>query len=72
MGEGRLVRGMIRGYDSGSKSATVELAGSPAFYVAGVPVSRGIADGEVVAGRWCVVAWMGTDNPTEAMVIGVY
>lgn len=67
-----IIRGIIRAFDAGTKSATVEVEGSQLVYLAGVPVSRGIADAEVVAGRWCVVAWTGSQNPAECMVVGVY
>lgn len=67
-----LERGTIRDYSAGDHTATVEVDGSDLSYVSGVPVSRCIAAVEVVAGRACFVAWVGTGDVDEMMVLGVY
>jgi len=48
-------KGTLKGFDSGSYTATVQVAGSLSVWLEGVPVSRAIASGEVVVGRTCAV-----------------
>lgn len=67
-----LERGLLRTFDAGSYTATVQLAGSRSSVVTGVPVSRGIASGELTAGRTVALASFDPANPADAMVVGVY
>ena len=66
-----LRRATVRGFDSGTYKATVQLEGNP-HYLSGVPVNRGIGSGDMVAGRWCVVVFVDPHEPGDAMVVGVY
>ena len=66
-----LVRGIVRGFTAGSYTASVQLVGSRSAYLDGVPVSRAIPSGEMVAGRECVVLFFEATDPNDAMVIGV-
>jgi len=41
-------------------------------YLSGIPVSRGLSAGEVVAGATAAVAVFDASNPTDALVVGVW
>ncbi len=62
----------IRGWDAGTYTATVEIAGSLPVYLAGVPVARNIAGAEVVSGRPCAVLFFDEADPAEAVIIAIY
>ena len=64
-------RATLIAFDAGGYTATVRYAASLATAVTGVPVSRGIASGELVAGRRLAVAVF-DDGPADAMVVGVW
>lgn len=65
-------RGTIQAFDAVTFTATVQIEGSDAGYVAGVPVNRGIAAADVIVGRAAAVAVYDDNNPTDAMVVGVW
>jgi hypothetical protein len=67
-----LDRGILRAFDSGTYLATVQFSGSIATTVAGIPVSRAIASGEMTTGRIVAVALFNAGNPADSMVVGVY
>ncbi len=58
-------------FEAGGYTATVRYASSLSSSVSGVPVSRGIAADQLVAGRRLAVAVF-DDGPTDAMVVGVW
>ncbi|MCA9849529.1 MAG: hypothetical protein KC461_02675 [Dehalococcoidia bacterium] len=58
-------------FESSGYTATVRYASSLSSSVSGVPVSRGIASGQLVAGRRLAVAVF-DDGPADAMVVGVW
>lgn len=64
-------RGTIRGFDSGTYKATVQIEGSPS-YLSGVPVNRGIASGALVVGQSCAILFFDANHPDDAMVLGIY
>ena len=66
-----LVRAIVRGFSSGSYTASVQIVGSRSAYLDGVPVSRAIPSAEMVAGRECVVVFFQATDPGDAMVVGV-
>lgn len=63
--------GVLRAFDAGTYTATVEERGSRGWVLTGVLVSRGIASGEMVAGRRVVVAAWDISDPGSMMVVGV-
>ena len=67
-----LERGELVAYDNTTRVATVRFAASISSVVAGVPVSRAIANAEMVTGRRVAVALFASGNPSDAMVVGVY
>jgi hypothetical protein len=65
-------RGVLRDFDSGSHTATVEIDGSVASYLSGIPVSRDIASGDLVTGRSVAVWFFEAGNPTAAVLMAVW
>ena len=65
-------KGVIRGFDSGTYTATVQIAGSLSVWLEGVPVSRGIPSAEMVVERSCSVIFLDESNPKDAVVAAVY
>lgn len=64
--------GVVKAFDAVSYRATVQVAGSDASWLHGVPVARNVASGEMVAGRRCVVLFLDDANPEDAVVIAVW
>jgi len=67
-----LRQGTVKSFDAGSYTATVQVAGSLSVWLAGVPVSRGIPQGEMVAGRRCALVFFDDANPGDAVLVAVY
>ena len=68
-----LRRGTVRGFDSSSFTADVQLDGSVPTWLTGVRISRAIRSRDVLAGRSCIVAFApDPSDPTEAVVIAIY
>ena len=67
-----LERGTLLAFSAGAYTATLQMAGSLSSSVVSVPVSRGIASGEMVTGRRVAVAIFDAGNPADAMVVGVH
>lgn len=68
-----LRRGTVRGFDSSSFTADVQLDGSAPTWLTGARISRAIRSRDVLAGRSCIVAFASDpSDPTEAVVIAVY
>lgn len=65
-------KGTLKGFDSGTYKATVQIDGSVGWFLTGVPVSRGIPSGEMVAGRTVAVVFFDPGNPEGGMVSGVF
>ena len=68
-----LRRGTVRGFDSSSFTADVQLDGSVPTWLTGGRISRAIRSRDVLAGRSCIVAFASDPSaPTEAVVIAIY
>lgn len=65
-------RATLEAFDAASYRATVRFAASLTSVVRGVPVSRAIASGDLVAGRRVAVALFDAGHPLDAMVVGVH
>ncbi len=65
-------RGVLKLFDSGLYEAKVQMAGSPAVYLANIPVARNIAIAEMQTGRKVAVQFFDDPNPLGAVVIAVY
>ena len=65
-------KGVLKSFDSGAYTATLQMAGSLATWLQGVPVARNIPSAEMVAGRSCAVILFDLANPQDAVVAAVY
>lgn len=65
------MKGTLKAFDSGTHKATVQVDGSIAYFLTGVPVSRGIPSAEMAAGR-TVALLFSPDNSDDAMAVGVF
>ena len=65
-------KGTLKSFDSGAYTATLQMAGSLATWLQGVPVARNIPSAEMVAGRACAVILFDTANPQDVVVVAVY
>ncbi|HEY7269309.1 MAG TPA: hypothetical protein VH951_05745 [Dehalococcoidia bacterium] len=64
--------GVLKIFDAVGYTATLQLAGSLSTWLTDVPVSRGIAAGEMVAGRSVAVLYFEAGNPKDAVVVAVW
>jgi len=68
-----LRRGVVKGFDSGTYKATVQIAGSLSVWLEGIPVSRDIPSGEMVSGRNCsVIFFDDLTNPADAVLVAIW
>ncbi len=65
-------KGTVKEFDSGSYTATVQVAGSLAVWLEDVPVARNIGIAEMVIGRRCALIFFSESDPRDALVVGVY
>ena len=65
-------QGIVKAFDSGTHTATVQLVGSLAVYLSDIPTARNIAAAEMTAGRRCAVLFFDQANPQDAVVVAVY
>ena len=65
-------RGIVKSFDSGTYTATIQLVGSLPVSLTAVSVARNIASGEMVTGRRCALLFFDETNPKDAVVIAVY
>ncbi len=64
--------GVVKAFDGGTYTATVQLTGSLAVWLSDVPVARNIPSAEMVAGRRCAVIFFDASNPQDAVVAAVF
>jgi len=67
-----LRKGVLKSFNSGNYTATVQIAGSYKAYLEGVTVARNLPSGEMTAGRKVAVIFFDEHNPKEALVVSVY
>ena len=68
----RLRKAVLKSFNSGSYTATVQLAGSYKVYMEDVTVARNLPTAEMTAGRKVAVIFFDEHNPKEAVVVAVY
>ena len=68
----RLRKGVLKSFNSGAYTATVQVASSYKVYLEDVAVARNIPTVEMVTGRKVAVVFFDEHNPKEAVVIAVY
>ena len=67
-----LRKAVLKSFNSGDYTATIQLAGSYKTYLEGVAVARNLPAGEMALGRKVAVIFFDNHNPKEAVVIAVY
>ena len=67
-----ILKGSLRSFDAGAHTATIQIAGSLATWLEGVPVSRSIPGAAMVSGRACAVILFDPANPRDAVVAAVW
>ncbi len=65
-------KGILKSFDSGNYTATIQLASSYKVYLEGIAVARNIASAEMIAGRKVTVVFFDEHNAKEAVVVAVY
>lgn len=68
----RLRKGVLRSFNSGNYTATVQLASSYKVYLEDIAVARNLPSAEMITGRKVAVTLFDEHNPKEAVVIAVY
>ncbi len=68
----RLKKAVLRSFNSGNYTATVQLASSFKVYLEDIAVARNIPSAEMVNGRKVAVVFFDEHNPKEAVVIAAY
>ncbi|UCH43821.1 MAG: hypothetical protein JSW16_04605 [Dehalococcoidales bacterium] len=65
-------KGLLKSFNSGDYTATVQLIGSYKVYLEGVTVARNLPVAEMAVGRKVFVNFFNENNAKEAVVIAVY
>jgi len=68
----RLRKAVLRSFNSGNYTATVQLAGSYKVYLEDITVARNLPLAEMIVGRKVAVIFFDEYNPKEAVVLAVY
>ena len=67
-----LRKAVLKSFNSGDYTATIQLAGSYKAYLEGIAVARNLPAAEMALGRKVAVVSFDDHNPKEAVVIAVY
>jgi len=67
-----LKKAVLKSFDSGSYTASLQLTGSRKAYLEGVTVARNLPAAEMVLGRRVAVIFFKEDSAKDAVVIAVY
>jgi hypothetical protein len=68
----RLKKAVLRSFNSGNYTATVQMAASYKVYLEDIAVARNLPLAEMVTGRKVAVIFFDEHNPKEAVVVAVY
>ena len=68
----RLRKAVLRSFNSGNYTATVQLTGGYKVYLEDVAVARNLPVAEMTLGRKAAVIFFDEYNPKEAVVVAVY
>jgi len=67
-----LRKAVLKSFNSGDYTATIQITGSYKVYLEGVAVARNLPAAEMALGRKVAVVFFDGHNPQEAVVIAVY
>ncbi len=65
-------KGVLRNFNSGNYTATLQITSSFKVYLEDVIVARNLPSAEMVTGRKVAVVFFDEHNPKEAVVVAVY
>jgi len=68
----KMRKAILKSFNSGDYTATIQLSGSYKTYLESVAVARDISATEMALGRKLAVIFFDEHNPKEAVVIAVY
>ncbi len=68
----RLRKAVLKSFNSGDYTATIQLAGSYKTYLEGIAVARNLPAVEMALGRKIAVIFFDEHNPKEAVIVAVY
>ncbi len=68
----RLKKAILKGFNSGDYTATIQISGSYKVYLQGVAVARNIPAAEMALGRKLAVIFFDENNAKDAVVAAVY
>lgn len=67
-----LRRAVLKSFNSGDYTATIQLTGSYKAYLEGIAVARNLPAVEMALGRKVAVIFFDNHNPKDAVVVAVY
>ena len=67
-----LRKAILKSFNSGNYTATIQLAGSQKIYLEGVAVARNLPAVEMALGRKVAVIFFNEHNTKDAVVLAVY
>ena len=67
-----LRKAVLKSFNSGDYTATIQLAGSYKTYLKDITVARNLPAAEMALGRKVAVIFFDEHNPKEAVVVAVY
>ena len=65
-------KAILKSFNSGDYTATIQLAGSYKAYLEGVAVARNLPAAEMALGRKMAIIFFDGYNPRDAVVVAVY
>ncbi len=65
-------KAVLKSFNSGDYTATIQVTGSYKVYLGGVPVARNLPAAEMALGRKVAVIFFDEHNSKEAVVVAVY
>ncbi len=65
-------RAIIRTYNAGTHTTSVELLGLPGAYLSNVPVSHALTAASLTNGTACLIEILDATNPLDAVVTATY
>ena len=67
-----LRKAVLKSFDPGDYTATIQVSGSYKAYLEGIAVARNIPSAEMATGRKVAIIFFDEHNTKEAVVIAVY
>ncbi len=68
----KLKKGLLKSFNAGNYTATVQLSGSYKVYLEDIAAARSLPSAEMLEGRKVAVVFFDEYNPKEAVVVAVY